>query len=163
MITIGERIRQRRKELGISITQLSKESNISNGNLSCIENDKYLPSSAALISLSEVLKCSIDWILLGESDVFFSQNHAPTKNGYIGYDSEDDESSVEVLNYSKDKQFEDKSSISNIMITMLFDQLTEEDKEEILKNIDNKIKGYSINLPEHKKNTADSYPFSCNK
>lgn len=65
MDEIGTRIRLRRKELNITQTQIHKETGISSGNLSGIESGKVLPSSLALIALSKVLKCSIDWILTG--------------------------------------------------------------------------------------------------
>lgn len=62
---IGHRIKKRRKELGITQTQIQQKTNISSGNLSCIENGKYLPSAMALMELSKILNCSVDWILTG--------------------------------------------------------------------------------------------------
>lgn len=64
---IGQRIRARRKELHITQTQIQKQTSISSGNLSGIENGRYLPSAVALIELSSILECSIDWILTGDS------------------------------------------------------------------------------------------------
>lgn len=66
---IGKRIRDRRKELHITQTQIQQETSVSSGNLSCIENGKYLPSALALIELSRILDCSIDWMLTGESKI----------------------------------------------------------------------------------------------
>lgn len=66
---IGLRIRQRRKELNITQTQIQEQTSISSGNLSCIENGKYLPSAVALMELSKILCCSIDWMLTGESSI----------------------------------------------------------------------------------------------
>lgn len=66
---IGIRIKSRRKELHITQAQIQEESSISTGNLSCIENGKYLPSTTALIELSKILNCSIDWILTGKSSI----------------------------------------------------------------------------------------------
>lgn len=75
---IGHRIKERRKELKITQTQIQQETSISSGNLSCIENGKYLPSAIALLELSKILNCSIDWILTGESEIsnntFFLDN-----------------------------------------------------------------------------------------
>lgn len=71
---IGKRIKSRRKELHITQTQIQEESSISTGNLSCIENGKYLPSTAALLELSKILNCSIDWILTGESSISKNQS-----------------------------------------------------------------------------------------
>lgn len=66
---VGQRIKERRKELHITQTQIQAQTSVTSGNLSCIENGKYLPSAVALIELSRVLDCSIDWILTGESKI----------------------------------------------------------------------------------------------
>lgn len=68
-ISIGKRIKSRRKEMNITQTAIQEKTGISSGNLSGIENGRYLPSTAALIGLSDVLNCSIDWILKGDSSV----------------------------------------------------------------------------------------------
>lgn len=72
--TIGLRIKQRRKELKITQTYIQDNSSISSGNLSCIENGKYLPSTTSLLELSKILNCSIDWILTGKSSISNNQN-----------------------------------------------------------------------------------------
>lgn len=64
---IGLRIKERRKKLCITQAQIQEHCGISSGNLSGIETGRYLPSAAALIELSKILECSIDWILTGES------------------------------------------------------------------------------------------------
>lgn len=66
---IGNRIKERRKELKITQSQIQQETSISSGNLSCIENGKYLPSALALLELSKILNCSVDWILTGKSSI----------------------------------------------------------------------------------------------
>ena len=66
---IGQRIKERRKELKITQTQIQQETSISSGNLSCIENGKYLPSAVALLELSKILDCSVDWMLTGKSSI----------------------------------------------------------------------------------------------
>ena len=65
--SIGERIKKRRKELNITQTQIQEKIGISSGNMSGIESGKSLPSATALIGLSSILCCSIDWILTGQS------------------------------------------------------------------------------------------------
>lgn len=64
--SIGKRVKQRRKELNLTQTQIKAETGISSGNLSDIENGIKLPSTPTLLSLSQVLNCSIDWILKGD-------------------------------------------------------------------------------------------------
>ncbi len=65
--SIGERIASRRKELGITGQQIKESIGISTGNLSGIEKGSSLPSATALIGLSNILNCSVDWILTGET------------------------------------------------------------------------------------------------
>lgn len=65
-MTIGQRIRARRKELHLTLKDLFSLEKIQTGNLSELENDKYLPSVQTIIPLCRALNCSIDWILTGE-------------------------------------------------------------------------------------------------
>ena len=66
---IGQRIKQRRKELHITQTEVQATCGISSGNLSGIETGRYLPSAIALVELAKILQCSVDWILTGESSI----------------------------------------------------------------------------------------------
>jgi transcriptional regulator with XRE-family HTH domain len=79
---IGQRIKKRRKELHITQTQIQEQTSISPGNLSCIENGKYLPSAIALTELSKVLNCSVDWILTGEQKITNGVNNILTNKDY---------------------------------------------------------------------------------
>ena len=67
MDSIGSRIKERRKELGLTQTQVKELTGISSGTMSDIENGNTLPAAPSLIKLSEALDCSIDWILTGKS------------------------------------------------------------------------------------------------
>ena len=67
--SIGNRIKKKRTELKITQMQVYEKTGISSGHLSCIENGKYLPSAQAILALSELLDCSTDWILKGESSI----------------------------------------------------------------------------------------------
>lgn len=64
---IGKRIRNRRLELNLTQADIRRETGISTGNLSGIENGSSAPSASALCELSRVLKCSTDYILLGKT------------------------------------------------------------------------------------------------
>ena len=112
---IGKRIKQRRKELGLTQVQIHTETGISSGNLSLIENGKTLPSSSALIQLSNLLQCSIDYILKGET-----------------------------LNLKNEElfNFKDSSGVSpkDKFLIENFHKLSEYDQDEILAMIDLKIK-----------------------
>jgi len=112
---IGTRIKQRRKELGLTQVQIHAKTGISSGNLSLIENGKTLPSYSALINLSELLQCSIDYLLKGNSS-----------------NSENDE----IFN------FKDSPVISpdDILLLNNFHRLHIDDQDEILAMIELKIK-----------------------
>ena len=64
---IGQRIKKRRDELRLTPRDIKSITGIGSGHLSEMETGKKLPSTPTLIKLSEVLHCSIDWILLGET------------------------------------------------------------------------------------------------
>lgn len=64
-MTIGQRIKQRRKELKLTLKDIQTQSGLTISTLSDIENDKYPPSVGAIISLTELLKVSSDWIIFG--------------------------------------------------------------------------------------------------
>lgn len=99
---IGQRIKDRRKELKITQTQIQQETSISSGNLSCIENGKYLPSAIALLELSKILDCSIDWILTGKSSISKAQEILETKeetllNGFRMLPEDEQQELIEIL------------------------------------------------------------------
>lgn len=67
MGSIGERIKQRRTELGLKQSEVYKEVGISSGRLSDLEGGKHAPSLVTLYRLSIALNCSIDWIITGKT------------------------------------------------------------------------------------------------
>lgn len=76
---IGARIKERRKALKLTGKQVKERTGISTGNLSDIENGKSLPSAVALIQLSQILDCSIDYILLGETRASEAFEHSDAR------------------------------------------------------------------------------------
>ncbi len=69
MDTIGKRIRSARKSKNLTLTDIKKITGLSTGNLSELENDKFLPSANALIQFRRIYDVSIDWILTGEESI----------------------------------------------------------------------------------------------
>lgn len=119
---IGQRIKERRKELKITQTQIQQETSISSGNLSCIENGKYLPSAVALLELSKILDCSIDWMLTGKSSIsestsILDNEEAELLNGFRELPEDDKEELMGLLQLKlrkvkKEKDVTAKSSPS---------------------------------------------------
>lgn len=124
---IGHRIRKRRKELGITQTQIQQETNISSGNLSCIENGKYLPSAMALMELSKILDCSVDWILTGTlpdmEQIEFSDNkESILLAGFRLLPSEEKDEFFEILQIKLRKIERLKEAKSNNLCTSIKQQ-----------------------------------------
>lgn len=98
--SIGTRIKQRRNDLGLTQAQIKQETGISTGNMSEIENGIKLPSTPALIALSNVLDCSIDWILKGKSlnrELETDQREYRLLYGFRNLSEENKEELMEIL------------------------------------------------------------------
>lgn len=65
-MTIGERIRSRRKSLGLTQKSLAKALKISDVSVSQWERDTSEPTGKNLHALCKVLKCPAAWILFGD-------------------------------------------------------------------------------------------------
>ncbi|WP_146672377.1 helix-turn-helix domain-containing protein, partial [Escherichia coli] len=61
--TLGQRIRERRKQVGLSQNDLSKAAGVSGSSISLWESDHTAPRGQNLHRLAEVLQCSPTWIL----------------------------------------------------------------------------------------------------
>lgn len=67
MIEIGNRIKLRRKDLKLTQTDIHKCCGIASGALSQIENGTRVPSVLAFYKLAITLKCSMEYLITGES------------------------------------------------------------------------------------------------
>lgn len=66
---IGQRLKQKRIEKSLNLTELSKLTGIPNGTLSKYENNKNSPSLENLYSLSQILEVSTNWIITGKEEL----------------------------------------------------------------------------------------------
>ena len=62
---IGQRIKQRRKELHITQQEMAEHLDISNNHMSSIENGRQKPSLETLLQICDFLKVTPDYLLLG--------------------------------------------------------------------------------------------------
>lgn len=67
-MTLGQRIKQRRKEIGLSQNKLSKAAGVSDSSISLWESDSTAPRGDNLHRLASVLQCSPTWILYGDDN-----------------------------------------------------------------------------------------------
>lgn len=62
---VGKRILERRRELGITQSDVAKELEVSSAAVSLWEKGKAIPSSEKLYYLADILQCNINWLLMG--------------------------------------------------------------------------------------------------
>lgn len=82
MNTFGKRVRERRKELGISQVDLAKKSGLAQATISAIETDRN-QGSREILAISKALKCRAEWLStgLGDKEIPGSVNiHWPDPN-----------------------------------------------------------------------------------
>lgn len=60
-MTLGQKIKYRRQDLGLCQLELSERVGISRSQICKIETNKSKPSVEVLIAISKVLKCSVNY------------------------------------------------------------------------------------------------------
>lgn len=66
MIPLKNKIKEIRKNLGITQEQLAKECGVVRQTINCIENDKYDPTLELAFKLSKTLKVKVDELFIYE-------------------------------------------------------------------------------------------------
>lgn len=128
MVTIGKRIKERRKELHLTLADIKGKTGISTGNLSDIENGNRLPASPTLVQLADALQCSTDWILM---------RNVPNSEKSACSDLEE----LEILNMYRQLSEDDKEEI--YMMLSLKVKRNKRGKEETAKSTLSQIDGES--------------------
>jgi DNA-binding XRE family transcriptional regulator len=75
--TVGERIRERRTQLGWTQDELATRASVSKGYLSDLENNKRSVGADTLLDLSEALNLSLDYLMKGEATPSPGQRDKP--------------------------------------------------------------------------------------
>ncbi|MFB6469255.1 helix-turn-helix domain-containing protein [Cytobacillus sp. Hz8] len=70
---IGDRVKERMNELGLKQKDLVSISGLSKSTVSKIVNGETNPSAEILLSLSESLHVTVDWIVKGDTNEAFKQ------------------------------------------------------------------------------------------
>lgn len=123
---IGKRIKDRRKELNFTTTDIKNQVGISVGNLSEIENGHKIPSSKTIIKLSEILDCSIDYLLTGKENGEKSDNDIRVKELISYYYAMSEDNKKRLINLAK------KDDTRTYQLLSYFNSVDEDDKEELL-------------------------------
>ena len=124
MESIGKRIKERRKNLGLKQSDISEKTSLSQSSVSDIEKGKYIPNGAILLEISNLLNCSVDWLLTGKENS--SLNYQNFENIIL--------SLQEIIKETYDLNSRDKREICEII--KKFKKLPEDKHKEILNFID---------------------------
>lgn len=79
-MSIGERIKNLRKQNKLTQVELAKKSNISRSYLADIENDRYNPSLETLKALSNSLNANLSELVSGENQIDNTLNQRDKKS-----------------------------------------------------------------------------------
>lgn len=114
MISVGQRIKDRRKELNLTQTDVYHQTGIASGALSQIENGSRSPSIMIFYKLAVALDCSTDWLLTGESsdskNCIFSESEESVIAMYRELSDDDKDEVFEILSLKLRKARRGKSS-----------------------------------------------------
>jgi len=119
MATFSERMRELRKEKGISLEKLAEMMGTTKATLSRYENSKRIPNIEFVKELAKIFNVSVDY-LLGRTDV---------RNTFIP----DDYTQKYKVTKKDLLQYED--FIKNAGAFFMNDEVAEEDKEKLFKDI----------------------------
>ncbi len=75
-MTLGEKIRSRRRELKLTQQELAKALAVTSQHISAIEQDKRAPSLASLTRIAEELGVSVDYLITGKEGIITDAIHA---------------------------------------------------------------------------------------
>lgn len=102
MISIGERIKNRRKELNLSQIDIYEKCELTSGALSKIENGKTIPSILVFYKLSQALDCDINWLLTGDSSHLQNPGICKKEETYLNLfrqlPDDDQDEIIEIIN-----------------------------------------------------------------
>lgn len=122
---LGMRIKERRKQKGLTLKQVEQLTGISNGNLSEIERGIKTPSLSSLVKIVNVLECSADDLIFGENESGFMGSKISVSEREIAFlsalrelDSDDQDEIMDLIEVKiRRKKRRAKSSTSEATAT----------------------------------------------
>jgi transcriptional regulator with XRE-family HTH domain len=98
----------------LTLTEVKFLTGLSTGNLSDLENDKFMPSANALISFREVFKVYIDWILTGQSPMTLPKDET-VKEAQSLYLTEEEKAFIETYRTIDEEKRRDIQGFINVV------------------------------------------------
>lgn len=116
MIIIGNRIRKRRKELGLTQTEIFEKCGIASGALSKIENGIRTPSVIIFYKIAQILECDMEWLITGNCSnshiTNFCQKEEKILHNFQLLSEKDQEDIEEFIEFKLYKREKDKLKIT---------------------------------------------------
>lgn len=101
MESVGDRIKNRRKEMQLTQTDIFDMCGIRSGALSRIENGTSVPSVILFYRIAQILKCDMQWLLTGVSsnmeNASFSKSEEKMIEDFRELSEEDKDELMEIL------------------------------------------------------------------
>ena len=114
MMSIGNRIKQRRHDLNLTQIDIYKKCGIASGALSQIENGTRTPTVIIFYKIAQALECSMDWLLTGvstnsENDIL-SEIEEYLLNGFRNISEEDQNELIQILEIKLNKNLKPRNN-----------------------------------------------------
>ncbi len=107
MVSVGDRIKNRRREMQLTQTDIFEMCGIRSGALSRIENGTSVPSVILFYRIAQVLECDMQWLLTGVSsnmkNPIFSKNEEMLLAGFQKLSENDQEEIIAIINIKLQK------------------------------------------------------------
>ncbi len=118
MESVGNRIKNRRKEMQLTQTDIFNMCGIHSGALSRIENGTSVPSVILFYRIAQVLECDIQWLLTGISsnmkNCIFSKNEEALLEGFRELSEDDQDELMGILEMKLRKTHKAKETASGL-------------------------------------------------
>lgn len=114
MMSVGNRIKQRRHDLNLTQIDIYNKCGIASGALSQIENGTRTPTVIIFYKIAQALECSMDWLLTGvstnlENDIL-SEIEEYLLNGFRNISEEDQNELIQILEIKLNKNLKSRNN-----------------------------------------------------
>lgn len=127
-MSLGERIRTRRRQLGLKQNQIAEQLGMGRSNFGHIENDRVVPSSTDLDKIADILKTKSDYLLGKTNDPYL-----PNDDPYALSPKEEKDIAVKLERMMSELE-------SDSSLAFMGEPLDEEDRELLLISLENTLR-----------------------
>ncbi|WP_419877753.1 helix-turn-helix domain-containing protein [Brevibacillus centrosporus] len=127
-MSLGERIRNRRKQLGLKQLEIAEQLGMGRSNFGHIENDRVVPSSTDLDKIADILKTKSDYLLGKTNDPSL-----PNEDPYALTPKEENDIAIKLQKMMDELD-------SDTSVAFMGEVMDEEDKELLRLSLENAMR-----------------------